>query len=258
MIGCLRLRLVCSLWGICICCSASATTVILFRTPDFVVVAADSKVSTPDGVNVGLTCKIHVSDNLVWVEAGFIEEPGGKFNIADIIRDAVHSDKSFEENVPDIKNAVLEKLSNFLPGYKERSPVVYNKAVPFDNFPAVQLLLVRGTSVARLDFIIEHKETPGRISIIEHDCVSGNCPEGEAFSYRMGTTEALDAEWHDHPSIISEMGVADAFVHLIKVQSDKTRSVVGGPVSVLRIQKDGQIEWLRPGYCERNDDKNDH
>ena len=214
---------------------ATATSIIIYRTPKFAVIAADSKVSTEQGRYVGTVCKIHIANDIVWVEAGFMQDARGNLNIWNVVRDTLDPKDSFDNIVSNVENKITQSLGDFFGREIIEDPVRYYRMVNVDEFVPLQIAILRGTAESRMFFVVPNRNNPTNISVMRWNCPGSDCIEGSSV-IRLGYVDAIDKEWRAKPDIIPEEGIVPALNDLIGAQVKATPDIVGTPIAILGIE----------------------
>jgi hypothetical protein len=68
------------------------------------------------------------------------------------------------------------------------------------------------------------------------------------FLYRSGVVEDLPSDAEINGWIVAN-GAPAALKHAIEIQSRATPTLVGGKVSIVRLGRDGAIQWIDRGEC---------
>jgi hypothetical protein len=225
------------------------TSIIVVRTENFTVIAADSKLTTSDGTVAGTACKIHVANDVVWVEAGLKSENGGPLDVWRTIAEAVESKKSPEDLIDDLRDPLKIELSMFLRRFRIDRPDQYYKIVLMDGYNPIEIAVMQGNIMDTMFFVIPDRNDPNNIAVVAKYCPGPDCPDGNV-TLELGEHRAIDEELKTHPDIWAEKGALPTLEYLIGLQSEATPMIVGPPVAVLQINKDGSIHWLEKGSCD--------
>ena len=231
---------------------AFCTTIIAMRGENQILVAADSKFTGVNGEKDSSGCKIHIVGGFVFASAGVLKVDKGSFNAEQIIRDSISDKISFKDDVnwieghimhymPEIAERILKSPDPIIQDWKVTGHQLFNLLVAKSD-GGVLRVSTRDFSLARItppydiDSIdIKRKNCPG----------DQDCEEGMVTGMKDAVMKELDENkrfWQTHNPI-------SGINRLIELQSVSTPNMVGMPVSIVEIQKNGMIDWLQRGMC---------
>jgi hypothetical protein len=231
---------------------AKATTIVIIRTPQEVVIAADSAATIRgDGLpaTTRTVCKIYqlAGDRLFFAASGLMNDPQTGFNIPGIVASASQYGDSMSTRLAAVESEVQAAVLRELPRVKERDPAEYAKLINSKGAVTVVFAGIEAGAPAAAGFSLGLAVSPrGAIepSIIRDSC-PGNCPSGvRAFWFgEGGAIERLRATGE-----MPKLGMPELARYLVQVEIDAGASDVGGPVDVLRILPGGPV-WVqrKPG-----------
>jgi hypothetical protein len=222
------------------------TLIILLRSEEVSIVAADSKLRFSDGRNPSDVCKIHVDGNFVWTNSGLSSDENGLFNIVEIARTAIHASDSLNEVAARFEQEILSRLRPFLVKVKEERPFDYKEVMKSP--VVISVLVLRRNETRHIDFVVEDSAKPDHIAIRHKQCPGDACTSSDQYVGMLGIAETANAEIIRNPQIWRQ-GVIETLNYLMKLQSNAAPETVGGPVSILRIDKSGALSWLQKGVC---------
>jgi hypothetical protein len=226
------------------------TLIILLRSEQASIIAADSKVSSFQGHTDRRACKIHITDDVVWAAAGVNSETNGPFQINQIAEAAIKDGGSLDEITARFADRALAGLKTLLPELKADSPVNFDSTFKSGAAPFSVFLIKRGDA-RNVDIFMKDRDAPDRLEIKTRGCPGDFCPPTTGAKVNMtGVYSRAEAEMKQRPTIWREMGTAGAINYLMQVESAAEPEKVAGPVSILRIDRSGAVSWIQKGVCE--------
>jgi hypothetical protein len=229
-----------------LCSTACANTlVIVLRTEEASIIAADSKVGTLEGGDNGTVCKIGTTGDFIWTTSG-IDDPSG-YDVRKIIVTAIEKGGSFDDIISRFELDIVSQLKQLLVEMKKTDPIKYGEAVEHGHVATP--ILIQKTNVRTRDITVPNKDDPNDIEVARYDCPGNGCRTGSS-RLMTGVYDAASAEIALHPNIWEEKGTIGTINYLMDVQSRATPTIVGGPVSILRMDKSGTLSWLQKGICD--------
>lgn len=207
-------------------------------TPEAIVIGSDSKILALNGSDTSYGCKIHVAGRFAWASAGLLAETRGPFDLRGIVKAALDSMVSFRGAAQRLKRFIDARYQHF----RERS---IQGGVSAEM--AYTDVLLAGVGADQILHVLVMRF--GRAAPTT-DCPSAKCPE---FGFlELGEHARIDdilygphGQMH---TIWRSKGVPEAIAYLIAAQERATPKLVGGPISILGIDKSGP-HWIVPGTC---------
>ena len=83
---------------------------------------------------------------------------------------------------------------------------------------------------------------------ISERCPGASCGGSTNVLTKLGTFDALTEVLNAHPVFSERASVPEALEYLISIQEQATPQIVGGPVSIVKIDREG-VHWLQTGAC---------
>jgi hypothetical protein len=138
--------------------SAEANTLILIiRDDKTAVIGADSAISAAGIVPRGNTCKIHITNNIVWVVTGMVQETSGTFNMFAQTEMAIEQGGSLVQIASRLSQSTFGEIQRMLSRLKAGDPFGYSQVVKGAPIPIVQIFMIEGTNLFSLEFLL-HRE----------------------------------------------------------------------------------------------------
>jgi hypothetical protein len=228
------------------CCTAQATTVVVARSADEIVIGADSKVTDTYGKELSSqVCKIQQVGNLFVAFEGLLRDKATGFNLPEITVKALRLKP----------NATVADKVNILTGFitaelfVELNRVRRDSAEEFhvklegqtflrivvagfeNNRPLVFVRQFRTAFIARGIGVI----------VIPDDCLD-YC-QGEVVTRFLGETEAIENLPEETPDFWKD-GLTAGVRRLVQTEIDARSEYVGPPIDLLQIKPQG-AKWLQ-------------
>lgn len=228
--------------------SASTNTlIIVLRTEETSIIATDSQVSTVEGSPLGTSCKTHITNNIVWATAGIRQETRGPFNIWNIAEAAINGGGTLDQIVDRFTTNTISQLSDMLPRLKSYAPETYDDLTK-NGTHVVSIVFIQGTNIQTKAFFIIDKTHPEKIESATKNC-PGECQADGVAVFAIGHHEAVDSIFKQSSDLWQTTGVVKTLNYLMGEQHTLTPTEVAFPVSILRITKGGDLNWLQNGAC---------
>lgn len=223
--------------------TASGTAIVAVRTPNEIVIAADGRATHIDGRPPETACKIVRVGKVYFATTAFEWRAYAVDPYANARKASLPKRK-----ISDIADsfAELEKaeLTRALPEMKRNSPDAYQ----FVHGHPLEAMFVgmEGGSPVWAGIVFWDTETFGATSVAssKFSC-PGQCTDG-SFLF-MGARTAVGKARERNPRLLTgdPEKVAGS---LIEIEINGEPDYAGGPVSLLRLDKEG-AHWTRPGAC---------
>ena len=224
--------------------SAAQTTIVAVRTPEEIVIGADSKMMDLRDRSFDSTiCKIRKIDDLFFAFAGFLDIPGLQSDLTEVVREASRSGDSITEKIETFDGLIVRDWSQGLPDIRDDHPELYRqklrgKIVLQIAFAGIE----RGKPLLFMRYlkVVERGDVPS-IVIYKKQC-PGDCPLGKVYAF-LGHTGALK-EHMAGGTDIWDAGYAEGIRRLITIQMEAEPEHVGPPIDILRLDSTG-YEWIQ-------------
>jgi hypothetical protein len=232
----------------------SGTTIVAFRTPDNIYVAADSRItSTSNPREFRSYCKIRRVGNTFFAFAGIAEFYPTGFNLADLAASACRSQGTVFEKARQLERLVkepLDKIMRFLDRGDQRK-----SAIPTNYDIGVVLCAVeKGVPVMAVRKLIPTFTRSGFDSIYVDrvDCPGPSVPVNGTFLAMLGHRELVKRHLGDKSLFVK--GIVPGMRRLIQYEIDANPLAVGPPIDVLSISKTS-FQWIgRKPECFGDDE----
>jgi hypothetical protein len=224
--------------------------VVVVRTPEVVVIAADSLQlnyarNTVTPVKV---CKITLlGRKSAFASAGLSEHPGLNYSAADLAVEAWKKAQTFKAREQAFTDAVIPRLANILQLMKDQSPehfAQFRKAALETFFITIENNVPK---VVETNYLT-HVNQQGKVYLTaEKGFCPGNCPRPDmVYINYLGEFTAIEKA---RKTGLQFPLPADAAYGLVQIEVENAKDKVGPPISTLQITKN-ERRWLTPGECE--------
>lgn len=234
--------------------SASATTIVLIRTQNEIVVGADSKATNEYyEAKQNLFCKIHRAGDLMFVVSGIAEDDATGFNVTRIVTEAARKGGTVNDIAARIDTALVKPLSEALLHFKKISPDGYIKQIRNHKGVTLQLALFRfenGVPIVYEKSFGEPNADSGKIPAVGKvvRCPGENC-QGSRIILALGSNSAIN-DYLKRNTIPPQADSCELIEELINLQIKASPAEVGKPIDLVRYDETG-IHWIkRKQECE--------
>ena len=212
-----------------------ATTIVIVRTRNIVVIASDSKAQYQGAQGLPQVCKIAKQNETYFVVAGLAHDTGRGFLANRVISSAIARGNTFEEQSNAVATDMLDALGKELAQLKAEEPDGFKFAVSGNSPSSIALVTVESgiLKVAVLSFPYD-KET-GKMSV-ERELCPGNCKDDYTI-FQMG--HVLPDEEFEKTS----GSPAQVARTLVEREIAREPNEVGPPIEILEVRP-GASEWL--------------
>ncbi len=221
-----------------------ATTLAIIRTPDQIIIAADSLMVWYGGNRrPQLTCKLDTHDDVIFAMAGLVTSPENDFDAPSFVNLALATPGSLAERAQVLERLLEGRLLGTLTRIRHELPHLFAEQLESGFVLNVTLAAVRH-QVAQLemrDFYVETDPDGAlRLRVVRVSCPR-DCPrQTEVFG--VGETTAMMRHLATLPELPTALpGLAE---RLVTIEIADRPALVGPPVDILRAGSTG-IEWLR-------------
>ena len=216
--------------------SSFATTIVIVRTRNLVVIASDSKAQYAGAQGLPQVCKIARQNETYFVVAGIAQDTGRGFLASRIVSNAIARSSSFDQQANAVESAMLAALAKELGSMRTENPEEFKFAVTADSPSTIGLVTVEGgvPKVMVLSFIYDNAS--GNISVKRDSC-PGTC--GSEYSIiQMGHVLPPDdfAKATGSPTQVA--------TKLVEMEIAREPQEVGPPIEVLEIRPD-ESQWVQ-------------
>jgi hypothetical protein len=221
------------------------TSIIAVRTPQVVYLGADSKTITEgQPATDRKTCKIHQAGDLFFAVAGFAGDQRRGFNVPEIVARAARNGFTAGDRVRRSEEAVVEQLTGELVRLRKEAPALYEKVVKGEGGTILALAFAgyeEGATFVIISQFATRNENPPSV-FVKRDSCPENCPFGVK-TFFLGSYQAI-ARYIGGKAGEGDMEPIEAIRYLIELEIRENPQSVGGPVDILRIDRQGP-KWIQ-------------
>jgi hypothetical protein len=233
---------------------ASGTTVVVYRSPTQIVVAADTLllVSKGTGFERRRMCKIRSSRGLYFAAAGLTKNSRAGYSVVSLAERACAQSRNVIDAAKRFEFFSLKPFETIARRYQRKSPEFYRVQIKEKPEPlqVVFMGIDRGVPTFAL-VTFTTSETKGLVSVTPHVkvCPGVQCPTGETVTI-LGENVNADRATHE-PSFFREVRHdPQSMLHrLVQIEATADPSRVAAPFDILTISTTGS-EWNEQGYCK--------
>jgi hypothetical protein len=225
---------------------AEATIIIGIRTPDEVVIAADS-MGTFQGFypeTTGPVCKVFTVGGVGFAVGGLAKSPRGGFDAAAVVARALSGRRSLFQAVAAIEGELRIHIAQELERQRHEDPKFFAKTVEGEDGSVASVLLGALEGDVPVAIAVGFKasyDPAGRISVSTSRLTCpGDCPSG-VLTFYLGNRSPIAHYTGEHAQPL-EMPPVAAARFLAQLVIDARVPGVGPPIDVLVITKSG-ISW---------------
>lgn len=229
---------------------ARATTIVFIWGPADIVIGADSKLTTREGVESELICKIGIERNVVWAAAGALTF-NDDTSVAKFVSEEMNKNLGTQRILDNIVEEVSRKLSEVLTVIKATH--TFDNAIKDRMYITIMFGYFDNGVVNIENDRIKLPEGAGpsdNLQIIRKHCPNLNdsscTPSG---MYFLGKDETIKAEMSSDPGIIQRLGLKGAIDHFIEEESRVHPDTVRGPAAIVHLSSNG-VQWIERGKCD--------
>jgi hypothetical protein len=220
-----------------VCCvPAFATTIVIVRTANLIVIASDSKVQYQGAQGLPQGCKVARQNETYYVVAGLAMDTYHGFLAGRTIASAIARSNTFDEQVKAVEEDLQRDLQKELDALKVDGPEAFKFAVTGDTPSSVGIVTIEAgvPKVAVFSFILD--ETTGKITV-QRDTCPGTCTSDSYYVQLGGVITKEEAEKvQGAPLYIART--------LVEKQIARDPKNVGPPIEILELRASGP-EWIQ-------------
>jgi hypothetical protein len=227
--------------------TAGATTIVGIRTPDEIVIAADSMGTFRGGGGPDSTkpvCKVFTVQDVGFAISGLTKGPIHGLNAEILVADAISRRQSISQVADAIENELSRVIRHELERQKQDELDLFSKSVAGEDGYVTSVLLgvlEGGVPVAVGIGFKASQGAAGRVTVgTSRLMCPGDCPSG-VFTFFLGERGPIDNYTKSHGKNMS-MPPAPGARFLVQVVIDAGVPTVSAPIDVLTISKQG-VSW---------------
>jgi hypothetical protein len=223
-----------------------ATTIVVARAANEIVIGADSKVTDTYGKELNSqVCKIQQSGNLFFAVEGLLRDKATGFNVPEIVSRAlqVKTDATAAEKVNILTGFLTTELFAELNRVKHDSPAEFHTKLEGQTFLRIVIAGFEGNRpvVFVRQFRTAFVGSGMGVTIIPDDCLA-DC-KGEVVTRFLGETDAIEGVPEDNPGFWKD-GLVPGVRRLMETEIEARSEYVGPPIDLLQIKAQG-ARWIQ-------------
>lgn len=224
---------------------SDATTVLAVRSEDRVVLGADSRIQLLLGHARAARsgCKIHVTRDIVWAQAGYFTNPRTGFDLVSAGTRVFAGQGTLAARLQQLASAVTVPLHRALLSLRAADLEEYNAAV---SVPLIIVAAGMDDATPVVAFLQFERADTGLLATKLYRCPS-DCSAGVQY-VSAGIHREADQMIHETPSYFSQSAWRDGVRTLLEAEAAEHPDKVGPPYSIVEISRSG-IQWLDRGAC---------
>jgi hypothetical protein len=220
----------------------SATTIVGVRTPDFVLIAVDSKPIYRGTPGATAVCKIEPLPGGFLAIASLDHDNARGFYVKDLARVAFESGGSFSELVARTEQVLRSAAAAELRRLRAEHSDTYRYTIKNDGNVIDLFFAANEGNTPRMSARRFHFDEPsGSVEVGKAiDCPGKDCPTG-TYLMKIGETFAIDKFLSEHAK--QELQPELLVRTLLELQIKESPDKVGPPIEILRIDATG-VRWV--------------
>lgn len=227
---------------------ADATSIVCLRSPDSIVIAADSMLTVRNGNSTSARateCKILGFGRVFFSLSGFYKDPARGYDVVQTVDNAIEAQASFRDTAASVSRAVAESLQAELVRLRSEAPAAFNE-MKSRGGSLLNLLLTgfeNGTpQVVLLKFRQESAASEAVALSVERSACPGDCNAQHIKAFYLTDTRAIDAYLKKGPAV-DWSAPEKAAPFLVQLVIEAGTPGVAPPIDVLRIDRSG-ASWI--------------
>ncbi len=243
ILGCVSYKALRKAFFVLLCASFSyATSIVVIRTPDHIIVASDSLFRTGSGQEMG--CKIKHEGVVYFASAGIVENNNTGFKVNNIAQLAI------QQGFYDVKSSarvfssmVITPFIGALEELRRKHPDFYARQVEHRPQPLQVVFMRRSTAPAFVVIYLTVESpigVPVKVKSHSLECPGDGCPNGYG-ARLLGDTDA--AQRASKAAGFWNAGEVEGARKLVEAEIADAPGSVGPPIDILRLDINGP-HWI--------------
>jgi hypothetical protein len=222
--------------------SLLATEIIVIRTPEVIVIAADSKPTWAGKPGPANVCKIYRSGDLYVAVGGLDHDQTRNFYIKDLISAKDSSLEHFASQVRRLEEKITPRFLEEMKRLKAEDSTTYNL---ISSEGGKQLSLAFAKVQDGIPYFairgFSYPDIPDpKVEVAYVDCPGRDCPQGVLVEY-MGKHAAIDSFTATHGG--GNFNPVDLARKLVELEVQEDPEHIGPPIDILRLDATGP-QWI--------------
>lgn len=226
--------------------SVYATSIVVLVTPDYVLMAADSRRTFLDAesnvTSRKSVCKIRKAGDYCFALTGFVASHSTGYSADSIVSKYLRNATDYNTAISHITTAIKIALQKEFIYQKKHQPQAFKKTKEAKNHILEMVLLSVQNNMPQVQIIGFALSNDQQIQITDYTAsCPGDCPVAQTQFYFLGEYKGIEkylqtGQPASDPETLLEK--------LITVQSQTTPRSVGTPVNMVKLTADG-LEWIK-------------
>jgi hypothetical protein len=230
---------------ICLSKFVTATTIVIYITPDLVIMAADSKGVFTDAGSYkqshSIVSKIYKTGAVYFSIAGLTSNAARSFDVGQLTNKSLKNAKSLNAGIENIKTSVSKALVSYLQNQKKNNYTLFKRNLPSSVYiTSIGFITIHNNQPYAC--LLGFKVTDGtQLKIDVHEEVYTATSNRDAVYY-LGTSGEINKYMNTIKS--SRLKPVDFVDKLMNLQIAKTPGEVGYPVDMIKLTTK-ESTWIR-------------
>ena len=237
-----------------------ATAIVLMRTPDEIVAAADSKeiidVLVPGFVSSRNVCKIHkIRDRFYFAVAGYrgvvnpltgtaAKRPRGEIStVEDAVFGSYKANLSTQENVDLWQQSITSFLMKSLDERRREIPEYFKRNFSILSTTDVVFFGIENEAIAVHHLQFRAQDEPQIKILATRWMCPGDCQDSTLVPIFMGESYAMESHWTERRLNLDDR-LSKTAEALVDAAIEANPKGVGGPIDILRITRE-KSSWIK-------------
>ena len=224
------------------------TSIVVARTSEFAIIAADSKVTWTDAP-AGSACKIGRVGGMLFAIGGLAVSRDTGWNAMQAASSAASTARGAVRRAVDaFERDAQRELPRAFENLRVKDPAEFDKWTPRTSLEILFVGIEKNSVIlihSKYKFNSEHKT----LKVISESC-PGSCKDGPVQIAVLGRRAAVDRRLRDVAFVDpSPSGIATLVTSLVELEIADVPEEVGGPIDVVRLNRDRSMSTINRGAC---------
>lgn len=232
----------------------SATSIIAFRTDQYILLGADSRVSWGEHSTPTSTCKIAVIRKVAYAYSGLAQSKAfpnqnvSAFDGYELVREVLDGPgDSLDQKVGTLTERLRPRILAIANATRVTDAKFFYSKMLHDSFAQIAIVSMNGNAprLLVLNFTLSIQRGNVRVSLKTIDCPKDT---GSLYYVPLGEHNAIDNYYSTHKSTVWHPSPEQGILRLLEIQKAATPDTVGEPLSILLLDRKG-LRWINTGLC---------
>lgn len=226
--------------------SVYATSIVILVTPDYILMAADSRRTFLDAqsnvTSRQSVCKIRKAGDYCFALTGLVASEATNYSADSIVSKYLKNTTNYDSTINSITTDIKKALQKEFIHQQKHQPKAFQKTKASKSHLLEMVILSIQNNKPRLQIIGFELSDEEQIHITDYTAsCPGDCPAVQNQFYFLGEYKGIEKylsteQRPAHPETLLEQ--------LITVQSQTTPQSVGTPINMVKLTADG-LEWIK-------------